>query len=229
MSHQANKIFIVIPAFNEESVIKEVVQNLSKYSYTIIIVDDGSAEDLNNILKGTKVYLLKHTLNLGQGAALQTGIEFALSKGADQIVTFDADGQHCVEDVQKLIDTLSKRNVDFVIGSRFLENSIHNMTADKKILLQAARYFNFIFTGLFLSDAHNGLRAFNSKAANRICLRENGMAHATEFLYWIRKMKLSFMEIPVTINYTEYSVKKGQKIWSSFRIFFDLLLGKLFK
>ena len=221
--------FIVIPVFNEGAVLNTVISHLSIYSYKIIIVDDGSDKVVNPVLGYRNVYFLRHKVNLGQGAALQTGIEFALSKGAEHIVTFDADGQHMASDVEKLLQELKNNTVDIVMGSRFLAEASHNMPRARKIMIKVARYINFFFTGLLLTDAHNGLRAFNKKAASAICITENRMAHATEILSIIKKKKLRYREVPVCIEYSSYSLKKGQTLWSSFRVFLDLLLYKIFR
>ena len=223
------KVFIIIPAYNENTVIKTVVSELIQLNYTVVVVDDGSIQSLLLVLDSLPLYFIRHKVNLGQGAALQTGIDFALNKQAGYIVTFDADGQHRANDINKLIQPLSEGKADIVSGSRFLEGSSHNMTAGRKALLQIARYINYVFTGLLLTDAHNGLRAMTNEAARKIKLQENGMAHATEIIYQIRKKKLRHQEIPVNINYTDYSKNKGQTLTSSFRIFFDLLLNKIFR
>ncbi len=222
-------VFVIIPAYNEQAVIRDVLEQFRSYNYSVVVVDDGSTKELEELLSGIPVYLLRHRVNLGQGAALQTGIEFALSKDAEYIVTFDADGQHDVKDIAMLTEPLMQHQADVALGSRFLKDTAHNIPAKRKTLLQIARRFNFLFTGLLLSDAHNGLRAMTRKAALTIKIRENGMAHATELLAQIKNKKLSCVEIPVNIYYSEYSKKKGQTMRSGFRIIFDLLLNKIFK
>jgi len=222
-------IFIILPAFNEQAVIKPVIEELLAFDYQVIVVDDGSATGIYSLLTGMPVYLLRHEVNLGQGAALQTGIEFALSKDAQWLITFDADGQHDAADIGKLILPLSNDEADIVFGSRFMEGAVHNMPVKRRSLLKIARWLNYFFTGLLLTDAHNGLRAMNNKAAQKIRLRENGMAHATEILSQAKKQRLRYAEVPVNIRYTDYSRGKGQTTWSGFRVFFDLLLNKIFK
>lgn len=222
------EIFVVIPAYNEQSVIRDVVSELTAMQFQVVVVDDGSAQDQSPFLKGLPVYFLQHEINLGQGAALQTGIEFAREKGATYIVTFDADGQHNANDIDALIAPLADNSVDFTLGSRFIKGAAHNMTEGRKKTIHIARLINFIFTGLKLSDAYNGMRALNKKAAAAIHIKENGMAHATELLAFIKKNKLRYKEIPVTIRYTDYSKAKGLTVWNGFRIFFDILLNKIF-
>jgi polyprenyl-phospho-N-acetylgalactosaminyl synthase len=221
-------VFVVIPAYNEQEMITKVLSELVTLRYNIVVVDDGSTSPLNGLLKNTPAYLLKHRVNLGQGAALQTGIEFALSKNAAFIVTFDADGQHRAADIEALLEPLRQQQADIALGSRFISNN-SQLPSGRRSVLKVARYVNMFFTGLLLSDAHNGLRAMTREAAQKIRLRQNGMAHATEIISVIKKHQLKFTEVPVTIQYTDYSKKKGQTVWSSFRIFFDILLNKIFK
>lgn len=231
MSNQIDhtKILVVIPSFNEHTIIKEVIGDLLRFPYKIIVVDDGSEKALSDQLKGLPVHILRHEVNLGQGAALQTGIEYALSLNAEYIVTFDGDSQHQAADIDKLLEPLFNDEADICIGSRFLNGSNNSIPAGRKFVLKTARWVNYLLTGLLLTDAHNGLRAMNRKAASQIHITQNRMAHATELLTEVRRNKLRYKEIPVTIHYTAYSKKKGQTAWSSFRIFFDLLLNKIFR
>lgn len=222
-------VFVVVPAFNEHGMIRSVAEDLLAYQYRVVVVDDGSNPPLAPLLRNLPVYILRHKVNLGQGAALQTGIEFAQTNNASFIVTFDADGQHQAADIALLLEPLLEDKADIVTGSRFMEGSKHNMPGGRRLLVQAARYLNYLFTGLLMTDAHNGLRAMNRKAAAKMQLEENGMAHATELLSVIRKSGLRHLEKPVHIRYTSYSRAKGQSAWSSFRVFFDLLLNKIFK
>lgn len=220
-------VYIVLPAYNEHAVLKGVVESLLPYGYKLVVVDDGSRPALEPALRGLPLYLLIHPVNLGQGAALQTGIRFALSRRAEAIVTFDADGQHDPADIPGMIDAL--READVVLGSRFLEGARHNMPGARRRTLRLARYLNFLFTGLLLTDAHNGLRAMTAEAARRLPLRENRMAHATELLHGIREQRLRWTERPVHVRYNDYTRQKGQSLWAGFRIVFDLLLNKVFK
>jgi polyprenyl-phospho-N-acetylgalactosaminyl synthase len=223
-----SSIFVVIPVYNEGSVIRSVVDKLVQHNYSIVIVDDGSAQNPFPFVSDAPIYFLRHPVNLGQGAALQTGIEFALAEGAEYIVTFDGDGQHEASDIGKFIDVLAAGKADIVLGSRFMADAAHNMTRRRQATLQIARYINYLFTGLLHSDAHNGLRAMNRRTAEGIRIHENRMAHATEILAQIKHKRLRYTELPVQVYYTDYSRAKGQTVWSSFRILFDLLLAKLF-
>jgi len=223
-----NKVFIIIPCFNEAAVIKNTVKELLHYNYEIIIIDDASTDDSGKQVQDLPVHYVRHKINLGQGAALQTGIDLALKNGAEYLVTFDADGQHDVKDIPGMIQNIEKKNHDIVLGSRFLQGAATNISLIRKLLLKIACLLNYFFTGILLTDAHNGLRALNRHAAEMIRLKENRMAHATEFLLEIKRNRLSFVEYPVHIRYTTYSRKKGQSLLNSIRIFFELVLNKIF-
>jgi glycosyltransferase involved in cell wall biosynthesis len=170
--------------------------------------------------------VLRHPINLGQGAALQTGIEFALACGAELIVTFDADGQHRTADVTRLIDALQAEHADFALGSRFL-GSAANVPSLRRVLLRAATLFTRLTTGLALTDAHNGLRAMTRRGALRIRLRQDRMAHASEILGQIAASGLKYVEVPVTIDYSSYSRAKGQRSGDLIVILLDLFARRL--
>ncbi len=221
--------FIIIPVYNEATVLEETIQRVLHYGYTIVVVDDGSRENVSSIAAANGVYYLRHRFNLGQGAALQTGISFALKKGAAFLATFDADGQHDASDIPQMMEALKNSRVDIVFGSRFLTRVPSEITFLRKLLLQAARFLNYVFSGILLSDAHNGLRVFNRKAAKSFNIHENRMAHATEILIQVKRHKLRYKEFPVHISYTRYSKQKGQKIFHSFKVLQDIILHKLFK
>jgi len=223
-------IFIIIPVYNEAKSVRAVITGLLQKGYSnIIVIDDGSAENIFNPIRNLPFIYMKHRVNLGQGAALQTGLNFVKKQDAQIVVTFDADGQHCAEDIEKLIAPLIRNEADIVIGSRFIESDNNSMPLTRKIVLQSARFVNLLFSGILLSDAHNGLRAMNQKAINAIQISENRMAHASEILLEIKRHHLKCTEVPVNISYTEASIKKGQSSIDSIRILFDLVLHKLFK
>ena len=126
------------------------------------------------------IYYLRHRINMGQGAALQTGIDFAKKKGAKYFVTFDADGQHDSNDIAGMVELIEKEKSDIVFGSRFLAGSKTNVSGSRSFCTECARYINYLVSGVLLSDAYNGLRLFDRKAAESIKLTENKMAHATQ-------------------------------------------------
>ncbi|MEP7375778.1 MAG: glycosyltransferase family 2 protein [Chitinophagaceae bacterium] len=222
--------FIIIPAYNEKAAISKVLGDLSALGCVIIVVDDGSLEDIKEeVRKYKEVVYLRHKVNLGQGAALQTGIDFAIKQAAKYIVSFDADGQHSAADIPEILSPVFSGEADIVLASRFLVKGKHNASMIKKIVLKGGRWVNYFFTGLYLSDAHNGLRAMNRLAAITIRISENRMAHATEITAQIKKHKLRYKEVAANVIYTPYSRQKGQSSLNSLKIFFDLVLQKLFR
>lgn len=224
------KIYVIVPAYNEQAMLRSTISSLLTTGYTIVVIDDGSSTDQSALLTGLPIHFLRHRMNLGQGAALQTGNNYALQQGARIIVHFDSDGQHQTSDIDQLLVPILSNEFDVTLGSRFLiKHQPTTISFFRKSVLHAARYLNYFLTGLLLSDAHNGLRAMNRSAAQQLVLNENRMAHASEILFLLKKNKLRFKEVPVTINYTHYSKQKGQSSWNSIRIFFDLLLHKLFE
>jgi polyprenyl-phospho-N-acetylgalactosaminyl synthase len=219
-------IWLIIPAYNEAAVIGRVVADVVKLGYNVAVVDDGSIDETGRRAGAAGAIVVTHPINLGQGAALQTGIQFALRQGADTIVTFDADGQHRVADIDSLIDALTTNSADFALGSRFLGRAVA-MPLSRRILLMAATWFTRLTTGLNVSDTHNGLRAMTRRGANRIRLRQNRMAHASELLDEIARSGLRYVEVPVTIEYSRYSLAKGQRFADSLRILVDLSAQRL--
>ena len=222
------KLAIVIPAYNEEKMIAEVVKEVRSVTPHVFVVDDGSSDDTAAVATRAGATVLAHALNRGQGAALRTGLEAAVRIGADIVVTFDADGQMLVSDIPSLTAPIEAGLCDVALGSRFLGNA-ERMPAARRAALKAGILFTRATTGLKLTDTHNGLRAFSREAAARLDLRCDRMAHASEILEEISRLGLKYREVPVTIKYTDYSLAKGQKLSGAFRIIRDLLLSSWMK
>lgn len=221
-------VWVVIPAYNEGPVIADVLRRLSTYTGCIVVVDDCSTDSTANAVRSSGVCLVQHHINLGQGAALQTGIRYALSKGARIIVTFDADGQHNPADIKGLIGPVQCGEADVVLGTRFRgSGEAQNIPPARRVLLQCATLFTRLTTGLKISDTHNGFRAFSKDAAQRIQITLNRMAHASQILSQIAEKRLRYCERPVRIVYTDYSLAKGQKLGNFFNIVWDSLMGVL--
>ena len=224
-----NEICVIIPVYNEAKVIKSTLDLVLKHAAFAVCVDDGSTDNSADIIAESKAHLVGHAINMGQGAALQTGIDYALQfDDVEYFVTFDSDGQHSILDVKKMLKVLKDRDVEIVLGSRFLGSTI-KMSQVKRTLLKSAILFTNISTGLKLTDTHNGLRVFSRKVATDIDLQLQDFAHASEFIEKIAKNKYSYAEVPVTITYTKYTMAKGQSIVNSVNILFDILLDKLVK
>jgi glycosyltransferase involved in cell wall biosynthesis len=223
------QIYILIPSFNEGKVIRQTIRSLGD-QYHIVVIDDASTDDTANAVRDLPIYYLRHDINLGQGAALQTGMDFALQQGADIVVHFDADGQHNPADIDRFIDILKTRKVDVVLGSRFMrQDDLLAIPRLRRLLLRVARVINGLLTGLWLSDAHNGFRVLNRNALHAIQLKENRMAHASEILMQIRRCQLRYVECPTHIIYTEYSQVKGQRWQGAVDILIDVFINKYFR
>lgn len=223
-----DRIYIVVPAYNEEEAVREIVLCLRAEFDNVIVVDDGSRDSTSAEAVAAGAVVLRHILNRGQGAALQTGIDYSLRKGAEVIVTFDADGQHRVEDVRRLVEALERDGADVAIGSRFL-GLRSNVPPVRRMLLRVAARLTRLTSGVALTDAHNGLRALRRAAAERIRLTIDGMAHASEFVDQIDRHRLRATEVPVVIHYSDYSLRKGQSSLAAFRIAFDYVMKRLFR
>lgn len=227
-SVRPHQVYVLIPSYNEGKVIRTTVMPLVEAGYKVVVVDDCSTDNTKDALQGLPIYYLRHEINLGQGAAIQTGLDFCAVQGAEYAVTFDADGQHNYLEIPDLLAPMVAGTADITMGTRFLrKEDIAQVPASRKLILKGAIWVNGLFTGLWLTDAHNGFRAMNNKAINAIKLRENRMAHASEILSLIKDAKLRYMEVPVKIIYTDYSKMKGQSSMNSINILIDLILKKI--
>lgn len=211
--------WVVIAAYNEGKVIRDVVSEVARAGWSVVVVDDGSRDSTPEQAKVPGVVVARHAVNLGQGASLQTGIELALRRGARHIVTFDADGQHNCDDIPALIAALD--DADIALGSRFLGKEIEGASAKRVALLKAATLVSNGLSGMKLTDAHCGFRAFRASAAPKLRITQDRMAHASELLRKIKTSGLRVVEVPTTVRYTEHSMSKGQGGFQAVRILFD--------
>lgn len=218
--------WVVIPAYNEASRIGEVLADVLCLGVSVVVVDDASTDDTADRVRAYPVWLLQHPVNLGQGAALQTGLTFALAQGAQYIVTFDADGQHQASDLPALVGPLVEGQAHYSLGSRFLGQAL-GMPLTRRWLVQAARLFTRLFSGVHLTDSHNGLRAMTRQGASRIRLTCNRMEHASEILDQIARSGLPFVEVPVTICYSKETLHKGQRSSAALSIAARLILERI--
>ncbi|GAB6857044.1 glycosyltransferase family 2 protein [Microbacterium xylanilyticum] len=216
--------WVVVPLYNEESVIADVIAGLLPFFPNIVCVDDGSTDRSAAVARAAGARLVEHPINLGQGAALQTGIEFALAHpSCEYIVTFDADGQHRVVDAIEMVAAARSQDVGIVFGSRFLDDRTKPGWV-KRVVLKTAVWVTNLTTSIKLTDAHNGLRVIRRDAASQIRLKQDRMAHATEIVLQLGRTGLPWTEYPVELLYTDYSKSKGQSVLNSVNILVDLLV-----
>ena len=216
-------VWIVVAAYNEAPALGRTLSGLLASQPNVVVVDDASTDGTPDVARALPVHLLRHRVNLGQGAALRTGMDYALLKGAAVVVTFDADGQMDPADLPALCRPVLEGEADLALGSRFLGARAQNLPAVRGFFLRAAAFFYSRLTGLSLTDAHNGLRAFSRDAAARVEIVHGRMAHASEIIHQAAALRLRVVEVPVTIRYSEYSLAKGQSLLRMFDIFWDLI------
>ena len=221
--------WVVVPTFNEEHSLAAVLTGLVGRGAEVVVVDDGSSDATAQVALTFPVTLLRHASNLGQGAALQTGLRYALAMAETRyIVTFDADGQHSADDIAPLLAPLAAGTHDVALGSRFVAGGrAVNISPQKRLLLRLALGFTRATTGLHLTDTHNGLRALTVAAAARLTITQNRMAHASEILEQVARARLRVCEVPVTVRYTPYSLAKGQGVLESINVLWEMIFGRI--
>ena len=223
------EVYVIIPVYNEAKVIGDVLKRVAKTYKNIICVNDGSVDNSSEEILKTDAKLVEHAVNLGAGAATQTGIDYALlDTDAKYFITIDADGQHEIEDANRMLKHLKDKDLDIVFGSRFL-GTAHNISAPKRAFLKLAAVFSKNTSGVMITDPHIGIRVFNRKFAENLKLTMPGFAHASELLYRISDEGYKYDEIPVKISYSDYSKEKGQSMLNSVNIVFDLMLHRISK
>lgn len=216
-------VWVVIPLYNEATTISTIVSDLIPSFPNIVCIDDGSTDGGGRHAMSAGATVIEHPINLGQGAALQTGFEFALDHNAKYVVTFDADGQHRIEDAVKMIQRARTENLAIVFGSRFLDDRT-KPGFFKIITLKLAVLVTNWTTKTKLTDTHNGLRVIRKDALAQVKLRQDRMAHGTEIVVQLGKTGLPYAEEAVEVHYTEYSKAKGQSLLNSVNILIDLLI-----
>jgi glycosyltransferase involved in cell wall biosynthesis len=225
-SDLANRTICIIPMYNEDEVIFNVVQGLRMFFPHVLCIDDGSTDNSATAAAQAGAIVLRHQINIGQGAAIATGFSWISSQNEyDYVVTFDADGQHQPSDALALVRKLHEDNLDVVFASRFLVENPDDIPLVKRVILRSVAIITKYLTDVQLTDAHNGLRALTVEASSRILLTQNGMAHATQFVSLVLQSQLKYAEMPVKVLYTPYSRSKGQSVLNSINIVLDLIWG----
>lgn len=221
-------VWLVMPLYNEAVVIGDLVRTAHSTFPKVVCVDDGSRDGSADMAERAGAVVVRHPVNLGQGAALQTGLDYALSDPAMRYaVTFDADGQHQIEDVVVMLERIRRGDVQVVFGSRFLDERTQAGALKKLVLRLAVAYTN-VTTSTRLTDAHNGLRVLDRAVVERLDITQNRMAHASEIVSQIGSMRLAgqpvaYAEEPVHILYSDYSRTKGQSLWNAVNILAELI------
>ena len=224
-SEDLDDTWLVVPLYNEAQVVREVIEDARRTFPHIVVVDDGSRDDSATQAEAAGAVVVRHPINLGQGAALQTGIRYVLERtDARYLITFDADGQHSVADAVAMVAAARRENLAIVLGSRFLKGP-SPVGRLKRLVLATAAVVASRTTGMHLTDAHNGLRLLRRDAAEHLNLRQNRMAHASEIIRQLGATGLPWREFPVHIAYTEYSKAKGQSLLNSVNILVDLIFS----
>lgn len=224
-------IYVVIPAYNEEKMIRNTLKKLKDEGYkNIIVVDDGSRDNTFNIAKEEGVIVCRHVINRGLGGALGTGIKCALLYNPKAIITFDADGQHDPKDIEKVAEPILEEGYDVIIGSRLMdENEVKNMPKIKRIGNWGLNFLTYLIGGHFITDSQSGLRAFSNKAAKIIInqLKSNKYEVSSEFVVLIKRNNLKFKEVPIKTIYTDYSMARGTNVITGFKILAKLIIHKI--
>ena len=215
----------IVPAYNEEDSIGSVVRDLFHHVDEVVVVNDGSRDETVREATDAGATVLSHEINRGQGAALETGHEYARRAGATHALHFDGDGQFCVEDIAAAKAKLEQSNADILFGSRFLDNRSELPWLKKYLLLPLGRLVNRLFGAPKLSDAHNGFRILGPRAIESIRITHDDMAHATEIPILASHAGLTIVEHPVKVQYREF----GQGPVGGLRIVRDLFLGSFVK
>ncbi len=220
---QDTKTFCLIPAYNEEKTIVKVINQVKPLVDKVVVIDDGSTDNTFQLAKAQDITVLHHIINRGQGAALQTGAEYALSQGAQIIVHFDADGQFLANEIKEVVRPIAEGDCDVVFGSRFLEKKSHIPWFKKNIILPLARIINRLFLGVILTDPQSGFRALSKRAARKIKIEQSRMAHCSEILAKVFDNNLKVKEVPVTVIYHSF----GQRFSGGIKILKELIISRL--
>lgn len=218
------KIVVIIPVFNEEKTLARVLREVQKYVDDIVVIDDGSEDSSGEVARQAGVITIRHFLNRGLGAALETGRQAALLFNPDYLITFDADSQHKAEDLPRLLKEAEESKAEIVIGSRLLDAS--GMPFFRIIANKIGNLATFLLFGLKVTDSQSGLRLFSAEAAAKLRLKSNRMEVSSEIIKEIKRHNFKFREIPIKAIYTDYSLSKGQGFWVGLKTLFNLVLQK---
>ncbi|MBQ6511792.1 glycosyltransferase family 2 protein [Methanobrevibacter sp.] len=226
MSDSKDEIFVVVPAYNEEKTVSQIIEGIANEGYNVVLVNDGSSDNTLNLAIESKtkypnqIFIVSHVINRGLGAALKTGMETAIRKDAKYILTFDADGQHAIEDIVKVAKPLQEGKADACIGARPLKD----MPISKSFANFVMNFLTLIFYGRNVRDSQSGLRAFTADAASQINIVSSGYAVSSEFIKEISDKNFRLEEVTITTIYTPETQHKGTDAIVGLKILFKMIL-----
>ena len=217
-------VVAIIPAFNEEKTIGDVIESTKSFVDKIIVVNDGSDDRTQQIAKSKGAYVVTHVINRGLGAAIGTGFEVALRERAAIAVTLDADGQHDPNEIQKFIDAI-EQGADVVIGSRMLTRK--GMPWHRQVANLLGNFVTFFLFGAWVSDSQSGFRAFSNYALEKIQIQTNRMEVSSEIIAESKHKNLKLVEVPIKAIYTDYSLSKGQGFFVGIKTLIKLVVRRI--
>jgi glycosyltransferase involved in cell wall biosynthesis len=221
------KVCVVLPAYNEDRVISEVIKGIhkefsnTKYDFEIVVIDDGSTDKTSEFATKSGAKTIRHILNVGSGGATATGLSYAQQNGFDVAVTVDADGQHHPEDVLAGVNILTNGNTDLLIGSRLINKE--GMSKLKVLGNRGLTFITYVLFGVNVTDSQSGLRIFSKRALNTLRWKTSGYEFCSEMLWRAKQIGLKIHEFPIKTIYTDYSISKGQNNWNAYNIIKSLL------
>lgn len=231
MKKTNTRVCIVIPAYNEASVIDEVIDSLKKefassaFQTTVVVVNDSSTDDTSSVARKHGAMVIDHILNSGAGGATATGLSYAEQNGFDIAATMDADGQHLATDVRKGVEMIANDDTDLLIGSRLID--IKGMSRVKIIGNKGLTFITYSLFGINVTDSQSGLRIFSSKALKDLRWKTTGYEFCSEMLWRAKQLNLNVKEYPISAVYTEYSTSKGQNNWNAINIVKSLIKRRI--
>ena len=223
---------VVIPAYNEAPVIKDVIENAQKVFKTskdckidIVLINDGSSDETSNNAKKTGVKVIDHVLNSGAGGATLTGLSYARQNNYDTVATMDADGQHSPNDVLNGIKYLAKNKQDLVIGSRLINSD--GMSKTKVLGNKGLSFITKMLFGVNVTDSQSGLRVYSKNAIENLDWKSTGYEFCSEMIWRANQANMKISEYPIEAIYTDYSISKGQNNWNAINIVKQLFKQRL--
>ena len=218
------RVCVVIPAYNEATVIGEVVKSAREvflkskraYDIDIVVVNDGSKDETANEAKKGGAIVINHILNSGAGSATLTGLAYARQHNYDIAATMDADGQHAPDDVLEGIKSIDQGNADLLIGSRLIDS--RGMSKVKVLGNKGLSLFTYLLFGINVTDSQSGLRIFSKRAIDGLQWKSTGYEFCSEMIWRAKQARMSVSEYPIKAIYTDYSRAKGQNNWNAINI-----------